>query len=1059
MKSPIFILEDSSRPHKENNVPTKSVHTFDEAVTECGVGKFHYFTFVACGFCFVEIVLAIYSTQLYIMFTKCDLQITIHEEGIVTSATLMGIIASSHAWGFISDKWGRIKVIRISIPGTVIFIILSALASTTPMLITCRFLVGVLIGGCQASVFSYFGEFFNSEVRPRSVARTSMFFAFGSLLAPVLAITFLPFKFDWTIYGYPFSSWRLVEMTCALPGICVLVVLPYMPESPKFLLSKGDNEGSLKVLRYIYFINTGKSREEYPVEKLYEDDDNLKESDVPSNPLSLLWNQTIQMFLKSRLWVSLNLLSNFFFSYAVWNGLHAWYPEILTLTSKLRETGMTVCEIIQNELKTTPNMTGPSHSHLGCATEIDNTIYHVVIVIGLVNAVVYMISGYVVKLFRKKHLIAFWLLFSGLSTVLITWCRNFYLTNFLFLNVNMIAVNAGLVIAIAVSFYPTSISATAVCLIMMFGSLGQVVGVNIIGFFLPRNCEFIFYGSGTFLCCLALLSFLLPSDQSERNGSIDHSIPKNSTSGKSHVSTKSVHTFDEAVTECGVGKFHYFTFVVCGLCLMEIVLAIYSTQLYIMFTKCDLQITMHEEGIVTSATLMGIIASSHAWGFISDKWGRIKVIRISIPGTVIFIILSALASTTPMLITCRFLVGVLIGGCQASVFSYFGEFFNSEIRPRSVARTSMFFALGSLLAPVLSITFLPFKFDWTIYGHPFSSWRLVEMTCALPGICVLVVLPFMPESPKFLLSKGDNEGSLKVLRYIYYINTGKSKDEYPVEKLYEDSANLKESDEPRNPFLLLWNQTIQMFLKSRVWVSLNLLTNIFVSYAVWNGLHAWYPEILTLTSKLRETGMTVCEIVQNELKTTPNMTGPPHGDLGCATKIDNTIYHVVIVIGLVNAVVYMISGYVVKLFRKKHLIAFWLLFSGLSTVLITWCRHFYLTNFLFLNVNMIAVNVGLIVAIAVSYFPTSISATTVCLTMMSGRIGQVVGVNVIGFILPRNCELIFYGSGTVLCCFALLSLLLPSDQSERNGSVDHSIPKSSTSGSNSDINPVNTVKV
>ncbi|CAD7090043.1 unnamed protein product [Hermetia illucens] len=799
MKSPIFILEDSSRPHKENNVPTKSVHTFDEAVTECGVGKFHYFTFVACGFCFVEIVLAIYSTQLYIMFTKCDLQITIHEEGIVTSATLMGIIASSHAWGFISDKWGRIKVIRISIPGTVIFIILSALASTTPMLITCRFLVGVLIGGCQASVFSYFGEFFNSEVRPRSVARTSMFFAFGSLLAPVLAITFLPFKFDWTIYGYPFSSWRLVEMTCALPGICVLVVLPYMPESPKFLLSKGDNEGSLKVLRYIYFINTGKSREEYPVEKLYEDDDNLKESDVPSNPLSLLWNQTIQMFLKSRLWVSLNLLSNFFFSYAVWNGLHAWYPEILTLTSKLRETGMTVCEIIQNELKTTPNMTGPSHSHLGCATEIDNTIYHVVIVIGLVNAVVYMISGYVVKLFRKKHLIAFWLLFSGLSTVLITWCRNFYLTNFLFLNVNMIAVNAGLVIAIA--------------------------------------------------------------------------------------------------------------------------------------------------------------------------------------------------------------------------------------------------------------------FDWTIYGHPFSSWRLVEMTCALPGICVLVVLPFMPESPKFLLSKGDNEGSLKVLRYIYYINTGKSKDEYPVEKLYEDSANLKESDEPRNPFLLLWNQTIQMFLKSRVWVSLNLLTNIFVSYAVWNGLHAWYPEILTLTSKLRETGMTVCEIVQNELKTTPNMTGPPHGDLGCATKIDNTIYHVVIVIGLVNAVVYMISGYVVKLFRKKHLIAFWLLFSGLSTVLITWCRHFYLTNFLFLNVNMIAVNVGLIVAIAVSYFPTSISATTVCLTMMSGRIGQVVGVNVIGFILPRNCELIFYGSGTVLCCFALLSLLLPSDQSERNGSVDHSIPKSSTSGSNSDINPVNTVKV
>lgn len=39
---------------------------------------------------------------------------------------------------------------------------------------------------------------------------------------------------------------------------------------------------------------------------------------------------------------------------------------------------------------------------------------------------------------------------------------------------------------------------------------------------------------------------------------------------------------------------------------------------------------------------------------------------------------------------------------------------------------------------------------------------------------------YLPESPKFLLSHGQENEALEVLKEIYSTNTGKSKDTYPV---------------------------------------------------------------------------------------------------------------------------------------------------------------------------------------------------------------------------------------------------------------------------------------
>jgi len=53
--------------------------------------------------------------------------------------------------------------------------------------------------------------------------------------------------------------------------------------------------------------------------------------------------------------------------------------------------------------------------------------------------------------------------------------------------------------------------------------------------------------------------------------------------------------------------------------------------------------------------------------------------------------------------------------------------------------------------------------------------------CSIPSFSAAFVLCFcLPESPKFLLSKGRNKEALEVCKAIFQVNTGKPKSEYPV---------------------------------------------------------------------------------------------------------------------------------------------------------------------------------------------------------------------------------------------------------------------------------------
>lgn len=74
---------------------------------------------------------------------KCDLDISIPQQGLINSIGVCGILVTSHFWGFMADTWGRQKVLRTALGCSFISCAISSLSVSSTMLMITRFIVGV----------------------------------------------------------------------------------------------------------------------------------------------------------------------------------------------------------------------------------------------------------------------------------------------------------------------------------------------------------------------------------------------------------------------------------------------------------------------------------------------------------------------------------------------------------------------------------------------------------------------------------------------------------------------------------------------------------------------------------------------------------------------------------------------------------------------------------------------------------------------------------------------------------------------------------------------------
>lgn len=109
----------------------------------------------------------------------------------------------------------------------------------------------------------------------------------------------------------------------------------------------------------------------------------------------------------------------------------------------------------------------------------------------------------------------------------------------------------------------------------------------------------------------------------------------------------------------GTGRFNCLIIVSSGLVLMGSTIENISIAFVLPYAKCDLEMTTTEQGLISSVAFLGIVISSHFWGFLADTWGRKKTIRLAAICSLISALLSAFAVNATLMILLRFFVGIL----------------------------------------------------------------------------------------------------------------------------------------------------------------------------------------------------------------------------------------------------------------------------------------------------------------------------------------------------------------------------------------------------------------
>lgn len=175
----------------------------------------------------------------------------------------------------------------------------------------------------------------------------------------------------------------------------------------------------------------------------------------------------------------------------------------------------------------------------------------------------------------------------------------------------------------------------------------------------------------------------------------------------------------------------------------------------IVFLKAQFALSEIQVEIAASSLLAGCVAGASLAGFLSDRFGRRRVLLASAALFLLSSLGAALPRTLTEFVGARFAGGLAIG--VASVMSplYIAEISPARLRGRLVTLNQLAIVSGILLAYLI---------NWQLSKLGAASWRWMFAVAALPSLVFLLNLLLVPESPRWLVKQGRMEEALLILK-------------------------------------------------------------------------------------------------------------------------------------------------------------------------------------------------------------------------------------------------------------------------------------------------------
>ncbi|XP_049535311.1 uncharacterized protein LOC125950949 isoform X1 [Anopheles darlingi] len=250
--------------------------------------------------------------------------------------------------------------------------------------------------------------------------------------------------------------------------------------------------------------------------------------------------------------------------------------------------------------------------------------------------------------------------------------------------------------------------------------------------------------------------------------------------------------FETAIAATGYGRFNYILLLIAMPCCMTTVFETTTMSYVLPSAECDLNLSLADKGMLNAITYTGMISSAFLWGFLSDTYGRKRLLVVGFLLDSTFNVLCALSQNVVTIMVFKFMGGFVICGPFAVLMAYLSEFHSLEHRSRVMIVLGVFYSAANMLLPAMAWLIIPQSWDLDIGNGTFviHSWQIFLAVSCLPGVLSGTCVLFLPESPKFLMSKGRNEQALAIFRRLHTINTG-GRQEFPI-KVLEDELALRQ---------------------------------------------------------------------------------------------------------------------------------------------------------------------------------------------------------------------------------------------------------------------------
>ncbi|TQK03487.1 MFS transporter [Herbaspirillum sp. SJZ107] len=233
-------------------------------------------------------------------------------------------------------------------------------------------------------------------------------------------------------------------------------------------------------------------------------------------------------------------------------------------------------------------------------------------------------------------------------------------------------------------------------------------------------------------------------------------------------------------------------------------------------------------GFLIAAGYLGQVVGALMFGWLAERLGRVPSATVTVGLMSVMSIMCVFTGNFHMLFLARFIQGIGVGGEVPVAATYINELSQAHGRGRFFILYELIFPLGLLAAAQLGAFLVP-RF----------GWEYMFLVGGIPGLIVTFLILRLPESPRWLISKGRFSDAENVIKGIEASTPRRNLDpQRDVGEVNQRVAHLLDGLQGQKKGS--WKELFSPFYRGRTVVVWALWAS---SYFIANGINNWLPSL------------------------------------------------------------------------------------------------------------------------------------------------------------------------------------------------------------------------